>query len=129
MRSIFFVMIRRPPISTRPDTLFPYTTLFRSPVTHGRGALVISGLAWSGNGTVRRVDVSIDGGRNWRTARLDGPSLPKALHRFYLDIDWDGSELLLQSRAIDEAGFVQLTKDALRAARGDRKSTRLNSSH
>src|SRR3546814_16688215 len=24
-------MIRRPPISTRPDTLFPYTTLFRSP--------------------------------------------------------------------------------------------------
>src|SRR3546814_12895816 len=27
---IFFVMIRRPPISTRTDTLFPYTTLFRS---------------------------------------------------------------------------------------------------
>src|SRR3546814_16130964 len=26
----FFVMIRRPPRSTRPDTLFPYTTLFRS---------------------------------------------------------------------------------------------------
>src|SRR3546814_15598922 len=31
--SFFFVMIRRPPRSTRPDTLFPYTTLFRSPVT------------------------------------------------------------------------------------------------
>src|SRR3546814_14527298 len=27
----FFLMIRRPPISTRTDTLFPYTTLFRSP--------------------------------------------------------------------------------------------------
>src|SRR3546814_1469452 len=27
---IFFLMIRRPPISTRTDTLFPYTTLFRS---------------------------------------------------------------------------------------------------
>src|SRR3546814_7860228 len=27
---VFFLMIRRPPISTRPDTLFPYTTLFRS---------------------------------------------------------------------------------------------------
>src|SRR3546814_11684518 len=26
----FFLMIRRPPISTRTDTLFPYTTLFRS---------------------------------------------------------------------------------------------------
>src|SRR3546814_18276021 len=31
-------MIRRPPISTRPDTLFPYTTLFRSPPARARGA-------------------------------------------------------------------------------------------
>jgi sulfane dehydrogenase subunit SoxC len=91
----------------------------QAPVTHGRGPLVISGLAWSGNGTISRVDVTTDGGRNWKTARLDGPSLPKALHRFYLDIDWDGSELLLQSRAIDEAGIVQPTKDELRAARGE----------
>src|SRR3546814_9900698 len=30
--SIFFLMIRRPPRSTRTDTLFPYTTLFRSPI-------------------------------------------------------------------------------------------------
>src|SRR3546814_8068739 len=29
--SLFFLMIRRPPRSTRTDTLFPYTTLFRSP--------------------------------------------------------------------------------------------------
>src|SRR3546814_20550021 len=29
-RLFFFLMIRRPPISTRTDTLFPYTTLFRS---------------------------------------------------------------------------------------------------
>src|SRR3546814_13241927 len=28
---VFFLMIRRPPRSTRTDTLFPYTTLFRSP--------------------------------------------------------------------------------------------------
>src|SRR3546814_18783041 len=28
--SVFFLMLRRPPISTRTDTLFPYTTLFRS---------------------------------------------------------------------------------------------------
>ena len=91
----------------------------QAPVTHGRGPLVISGLAWSGNGTIKRVDITTDGGRSWKTARLDGPSLPKALHRFYLDIDWDGSELLLQSRAIDEAGIVQPTKDELRAARGE----------
>ncbi|MEZ5832381.1 MAG: sulfite dehydrogenase [Dongiaceae bacterium] len=91
----------------------------QAPVGHGRGPMVITGLAWSGNGTIKRVDVSLDGGRNWRTARLDGPSLSKALHRFYLDIDWDGSELFLQSRAMDEAGFVQPTKDELRAARGE----------
>jgi len=90
----------------------------QAPITHGRGRTVITGLAWSGNGTIKRVDVSIDGGRNWQTARLDGPSLPKAVHRFYYDFDWDGSELYLQSRAMDEQGFVQPTKNELRAARG-----------
>src|SRR3546814_11672634 len=33
----FFLMIRLPPRSTRTDTLFPYTTLFRSRVRGGRG--------------------------------------------------------------------------------------------
>ena len=91
----------------------------QAPITHGRGQTVLSGLAWSGSGTIKRVDVSIDGGRNWHTARIDGPSLPLALHRFYYEVDWDGSELFLQSRAIDEEGFVQPTKNALRAARGE----------
>jgi sulfane dehydrogenase subunit SoxC len=91
----------------------------QAPIKHGRGRTVLTGLAWSGNGTIKRVDVTLDGGRNWVTARLDGPSLSKALHRFYYEFDWDGSELFLQSRAIDEAGFVQPTKDDLRAARGE----------
>jgi sulfane dehydrogenase subunit SoxC len=90
----------------------------QAPITHGKGRLVIAGLAWSGNGTIDRVDVTVDGGRNWKTARIDGPSLPFALHRFYHEFDWDGSELFLQSRAMDEKGFVQPTKDALRAVRG-----------
>jgi sulfane dehydrogenase subunit SoxC len=90
----------------------------QAPITHGKGRLVLSGLAWSGNGTIDRVDVTIDGGRNWTPARIDGPRLPFALHRFYHAFDWDGSELFLQSRAIDEKGFVQPTKDALRAVRG-----------
>ena len=84
-----------------------------------RAAPCITGLAWSGNGRIKRVDVSLDGGRNWHTARIDGPSLPMALHRFYYDFDWDGSELLLQSRAMDEEGFVQPTKNELRAVRGE----------
>ncbi|WP_235987518.1 sulfite dehydrogenase [Roseibium aggregatum] len=91
----------------------------QAPITHGKGPLVITGVAWSGNGKVKRVDVSIDGGRNWTTARIDGPSLSKSMHRFYLDINWDGSPLLLQSRAMDEHGYYQPTKNELRAERGE----------
>ncbi|MGB3387137.1 MAG: sulfite dehydrogenase [Pseudaminobacter sp.] len=91
----------------------------QAPIKHKSGRTVLTGLAWSGNGAIKRVDVTLDGGRNWVTARLDGPSLSKSLHRFYHEFDWDGSELFLQSRAIDEAGFVQPTKDELRAARGE----------
>src|SRR3546814_20168177 len=43
---VFFLMIRRPPRSTRTDTLFPYTTLFRSPAFPPRaGADPLSGPA------------------------------------------------------------------------------------
>ncbi len=88
------------------------------PITHGAGPLVITGLAWSGRGAIERVDVSLDGGANWQTARLAAPGQDKALSRFYLDIDWDGSEMLLQSRAVDSTGYVQPTKTALREIRG-----------
>ncbi len=91
----------------------------QAPINHGRGRTVLSGLAWSGHGTVSRVDVSIDGGRNWHTARIDGPSLSKSVHRFYYEFDWDGRELFLQSRAIDEKRHIQPTKQALREARGE----------
>ena len=91
----------------------------QAPINHGRGRTVLSGLAWSGHGTVKRVDVSIDGGRNWHTARIDGPSLSKSVHRFYYEFDWDGRELFLQSRAIDEMRHIQPTKQALREARGE----------
>ena len=83
-----------------------------------KGFLVISGLAWSGRGKVARVDVSLDGGRNWQTAKIDGPVLDKSLVRFYVETEWNGEALLLQSRAMDETGYVQPTKDALRAIRG-----------
>jgi sulfane dehydrogenase subunit SoxC len=83
-----------------------------------KGHNVLSGLAWSGRGTVSRVDISLDGGRNWRTARLDGPVLEASLTRFYVEFDWQGQELMIQSRAMDSAGYVQPTKAELRAVRG-----------
>jgi sulfane dehydrogenase subunit SoxC len=88
-----------------------------APLKH-KGRNVLSGLAWSGRGTINRVDVSLDGGRNWREARLDGPLLKRSLSRFYVDFDWQGEELMVQSRAHDDTGYVQPTKDELRALRG-----------
>jgi sulfane dehydrogenase subunit SoxC len=86
----------------------------------GRGYYEITGLAWSGRGKIKRVDVSVDGGRNWQTARLQQPVLRKALTRFRLDWSWDGAPGLLQSRAVDETGHVQPTIQQLRAVRGVR---------
>jgi sulfane dehydrogenase subunit SoxC len=83
-----------------------------------KGKNVITGIAWSGRGAIKRVDVTLDGGRNWRTARIDGPILPKAATRFYVDFDWQGEELMIQSRAMDDTGYVQPTKEELRAVRG-----------
>jgi sulfane dehydrogenase subunit SoxC len=85
-----------------------------------RGYHAITGLAWSGRGKVRRVDVSTDGGRNWRTARLQPPVQAKALTRFTLDWEWNGGPALLQSRVEDDTGFVQPTIRQLRAVRGTR---------
>lgn len=90
----------------------------QAPLNHKSGFTVLSGLAWSGRGKIARADVSLDGGRNWQSARLDGPVWDKALTRFYYEFDWDGRELLLQSRAIDEAGYVQPSKAELRKLRG-----------
>ena len=90
----------------------------QAPLNHRRGFTVLSGLAWSGRGRIARVDVTTDGGRNWRPARIDGPIWDKSLTRFYFEFDWDGREMLLQSRAIDETGYVQPTKTELRQVRG-----------
>jgi sulfane dehydrogenase subunit SoxC len=83
-----------------------------------KGQNVLSGLAWSGRGTIRRVDVTLDGGRNWREARIDGPVLNQSLTRFYVDFDWQEQEMMIQSRAHDSTGYVQPTKDELRKVRG-----------
>ena len=85
-----------------------------------KGYYNVTGLAWSGRGRVKRVDVSFDGGRNWRTARLENPVLAKCLTRFNVDWTWDGAPAVLQSRAMDETGYVQPKINQLRAVRGTR---------
>lgn len=83
-----------------------------------RGYYAVSGLAWSGRGRITRVEVSVDGGRTWREARLTGAVHDRALTRFEADWQWDGGPAVLQSRAVDETGYVQPTRDALVAVRG-----------
>jgi sulfane dehydrogenase subunit SoxC len=84
----------------------------------GPGLYEIRGLAWSGRGLVRRVEVSMDGGKTWSDARLQEPVLPLAHTRFRLDWRWDGREVVLQSRCTDETGYVQPTLAELVKVRG-----------
>jgi sulfane dehydrogenase subunit SoxC len=84
----------------------------------GPGIYEISGLAWSGNGKVKQVDVSADGGKSWATATLQDPVLPKALTRFRAAWQWGGGPAILQSRARDEGGMVQPTRAQFVAERG-----------
>lgn len=96
---------------------------------NGRGFQMITGLAWSGRGRIAHVDVSVDGGRNWIEARLDQPVLPKALTRFYLPWHFDGTTQLIQSRAVDETGYVQPTFAQQRMERGVNSIYHNNSIH
>lgn len=85
-----------------------------------KGFYNVTGLAWSGRGTIERVDVSFDGGMNWKQARIEGPAHSKALTRFNIDWVWDGKPCILQSRCVDSTGYVQPSKRELRAVRGTR---------
>ena len=78
----------------------------------------VTGLAWSGRGRITRVEVSADGGQTWGEAELQEPVLPICHTRFRFPWVWDGSEAVLQSRAIDETGYVQPARSQLVAARG-----------
>ena len=92
-----------------------------------KGFYNISGLAWSGRGKIKKVDVSVDGGANWRTARLESPVMSKCLTRFNIDWVWDGKPALIQSRATDDTGYVQPTYKQTRAVRGTRSIYHNNS--
>ena len=84
----------------------------------GQGAYEITGLAWSGRARVAAVEVSTDGGKNWRRAELQQPVLKNAAVRFRFPWNWDGNEAVIGSRCTDESGYVQPTHEQIIAARG-----------
>ncbi|MEK7761508.1 MAG: sulfite dehydrogenase [Nitrospirota bacterium] len=90
------------------------------------GFIEIRGLAWSGHGVVKMVEVSTDGGRAWQPAQLQEPVLPQCHTRFRFGWRWNGEEAILQSRCTDETGYVQPTRAALVAARGVHSSYHYN---
>src|SRR3546814_11560091 len=100
----FFLMIRRPPRSTRTDTLFPYTTLFRSNPLGLETAARERPLPRHDNATVRRDRAS---------QRRECAAHP--------DISAAAEDLLHH--------MLRKTADANVESEEDRKSTRLNSSH
>src|SRR5467141_1943305 len=79
----------------------------------GRGYVEITGLAWSGGGVVKKVDISTDGGKSWKEAKLQSPVVPRAHTRFTFDWAWDGQEATLMSRCTDELGEVQPSRAEL----------------
>jgi len=93
------------------------------PTTIERGSIEISGIAWTGAGKIRRVDVSTDGGRTWNAATLQEPVLSRAHTRFRYEWKWNGEQSVLMSRAIDETGYMQPTRAELLAQRGPGTAT------
>ena len=94
-----------------------------------KGFLEVEGLAWTGRGTIKGVDISFDGGVSWRPAQLKGLVLDKALTRFSLSTQWQGEPWLIQSRAYDDTGYVQPTLAQLREQRGVNSIYHKNSIH
>jgi len=84
----------------------------------GPGLYELSGIAWSGRGKIRKVEVSADSGRTWAEAALSAPVLAYALARFRIPWKWNGAATVLKSRATDDAGRVQPTRDELIAQHG-----------
>jgi sulfane dehydrogenase subunit SoxC len=83
-----------------------------------QGYWEITGIAWSGRGRITRVELSVDGGGSWEDAELQDPVLPKCHTRFRKLWNWQGEKATLVSRATDETGYVQPTRDAFVAVRG-----------
>lgn len=88
------------------------------PNTVEKGWIEIQGIAWTGRGRIQRAEVSVDNGKSWQAATLQEPVLPKAHTRFRHLFRWDGRDTVILSRAVDETGYVQPTREAFLERRG-----------
>ena len=84
-----------------------------------RGVYQVTGIAWSGAGTIRRVEVSADGGASWADALIESHQSEKALTRFSIPWQWQGGTAILQSRASDDKGNIQPTRDVVLEQNGN----------
>jgi sulfane dehydrogenase subunit SoxC len=84
----------------------------------GAGFYEIGGLAWSGRGRVRAVEVSVNGGVEWYPATLGEAPEPMCTVRFSFPWRWDGKPAAIASRCIDETGYVQPAHGDLVKLRG-----------
>jgi len=92
----------------------------------GPGLYELTGLAWSGSGKIDRVEITTDGGKSWMNALLQEPRLPNAFTRFRLPWRFDGREAVIASRATDETGYVQPSREELIAVRGTNSAYHFN---
>ena len=93
-------------VITSPCPEKPWTDLKKGDMVE------ISGLAWSGLGTIKHVDISINGGKDWTEASLKGLVLPKSWTRFSFMYKFDGNKsIIISSRATDDVGRTQPTID------------------
>lgn len=93
------------------------------------GIYEVTGLAWSGAGKISKVEVSADGGKTWAQAELQEPVQSKMVTRFRIPWQWTGAPAVLQSRAYDDQGRSQPTRDKLLAARGSNAHYHYNAIH
>jgi sulfane dehydrogenase subunit SoxC len=106
--------------------MFTYPMAVKSVITRpspgvglrGPGLYEVSGIAWSGHGTIKKVEVSADGGQTWADAALSTPVLPRALTRFRIAWKWNGAATVLKSRATDDTGEAQPARDRFIAQHG-----------
>jgi sulfane dehydrogenase subunit SoxC len=91
----------------------------QAPITHGPGPTVITGVAWSGRGTIPRVDVTLDGGMNWHQARMSGPSSTSRCTGSTTSSTGTAPRCCCRAGRMTRTGYVQPTKEMLREVRGE----------